>query len=531
MVPDSTAPGMAPAWCGPALPGTVSSLPARCTGQGSATQHREASVDFLGRLGLAHLTDRVAMDDYRIMAAIVEIGRSVRFEQLPGEVPGLVVRSVLDSVACGVAGSTSESAMITAHWAAGAGGDDASIMGTSLRASAPAAALANGTATHALHYDDMAVGMIHPSTVLVPALLSIGEARHASGAEVLDAYLAGYEVLGRISRVLAPAHFELGWHATSTIGRLGAAVAVSRLMGLGADEMTMALGIAASTAGGLRISFGSMVKPLHAGQAAFHGVQAGQLAEAGLQAHDTVIDGPLGFVHMFGPGRAGDLFEAMSSSEPTEMLEWGIAIKNHACCGAIHAAIDGLLDLKAKHRFGASDIESVEVQLSSAAGEILTWHTPRSTVEAKLSLEYSMAVALLDGRAGLAQYSEERFGDPEVRALEPRIRLVISPSIPVTGYVFPAITSVVLKDGQTHTVRVDVAKGYPGNPLSDAEHEAKILECCSPALEPEETIDLIEEVRNLDGCPDVTRVGRAMSSSRVRRAQPIRSGSRPSAAV
>jgi len=187
--------------------------------------------------------------------------------------------------------------------------------------------------------------------------------------------------------------------------------------------------------------------------------------------------------------------------------------------------------LKAKHRFGASDIESVEVQLSSVAGEILTWHTPRSAVEAKLSLEYSIAVALLDGRAGLAQYSEDRFAALEVRALEPRIRLVISPSIPVTGYVFPAITSVMLKNGQTHTVRVDVAKGYPGNPLSDAEHEAKILECCSPAFEPEQIFDLIEEVRNLEACPDVTRVGRAMSSSRVQRSQPTRSGNRPSASL
>ena len=226
--------------------------------------------------------------------------------------------AILDLISCCVAGSGSDSARVVSDWAQETSGRrDAVIVGTALRASAPLAALANGTSAHALDFDDVSMRMIHPSATLVPALLAVGESRHLSGRQFLGGYVAGFEIQARLCRELNPEHYDRGWHSTGTVGALGAAIAACRALGLDADTSRHALGIAASSASSIRKNFGSMVKPLHAGQAAFHGLQAAGLAEKGFTADRSVLEGTNGFLEVFSSlERVPDLFEAFCDRRP-----------------------------------------------------------------------------------------------------------------------------------------------------------------------------------------------------------------------
>jgi len=206
--------------------------------------------------------------------------------------------AVLDTVGVTLAGVSEPAAHIVRDVVADEGSDACGVFGTRVRASIGGAALANGTAAHALDYDDMCfVSLAHPSAPLVPAALAAAEAEGLSGRAVLDAYVVGFEVEARLGRLMNPRHYQRGWHCTSTLGTIGAAAAVSRLLGLDARTAGHALAIAASEASGVKENFGTMVKPLHAGLAARNGVLAALLARRGMTASELALAGPQGFLH------------------------------------------------------------------------------------------------------------------------------------------------------------------------------------------------------------------------------------------
>ncbi len=240
-----------------------------------------------------------------ITRALAEYVVKTTYADLPQEAVTRVKRAVLDTLGVMVAGSAEECAAIAAEIVASEGGKPvATVIGRGFSAPARSAALVNGVSAHALDYDDVTTSMRgHPSPPLLPAVLAVGEEVNASGRDLITAYLAGFEVQCKVGRGLGQSHYPHGWHATSTLGTLGAAVAAAKLYGLDVEHLQMALGIAASLSSGSRQNFGTMTKPLHPGAAAQSGVMAAQLAARGYTADAAIIETPLGFLNLFSPAK------------------------------------------------------------------------------------------------------------------------------------------------------------------------------------------------------------------------------------
>jgi 2-methylcitrate dehydratase PrpD len=414
--------------------------------------------------------------------------------------------AILDLLGCCVAGADALGSRLVATWAHAASGarGDAVIIGTELRATPALAALANGASGHALDYDDVSVRMIHPSVTIVPALLAAGAARGATGRSLLDGYLAGFEVEARLCKALNPDHYARGWHTTGSIGTLGAALASCRALDLDEAPSRHALGVAASSAGSIRKNFGSMVKPLHAGQASFHGLQAAELAASGFTADTSVLEGPRGFLDVFSSlDRAAELAEAFEDDAPYELVASGIALKRFACCGAIHSAQDAILELRASAGFAPGDVDRIECRVNPLIPGILVHHVTQDPLEGKFSVEFCLAVCLADGRAGLAQYTAARAADPELLELMRRIDVVVDASIPVDLAYFPSVVTVSLTDGRRLSTRVDVPTGYPEKPLSVDAVVDKARECAAPTLGATRFDELVATVLHLEDLEDV----------------------------
>jgi 2-methylcitrate dehydratase PrpD len=428
-----------------------------------------------------------------------------------------VQEAVLDCLACAVVGSQDEGLRPVAEWALETGGPgDASIIGTARRTTPPLAALVNATAAHAFDFDDVSLRMIHPSVTLVPGLVALGQQAHLSGRTVIESYLAGFEVEARLCKVLNPEHYGRGWHTTGTIGVLGAAMAAAKALGLTEVQARSALGIAASSASGLRKNFGSMVKPLHAGQSSFHGLQAARMAQLGFEANPNIMEGPSSYMSVLAlPEAMADAYEAFAPGAPAEIVASGIGLKRFACCGAIHPAQDAVLEILASGSFSVDDVVRMECRVNEMAPKILVHHVTQHGLEGKFSLEYSLAVCLLDGEAGLAQYTDTRARDPKLYELMTKVDVVVDPAIPVNLAFFPSVVTLELRDGRVLQSRVEIPKGYPDNPLSQTEVTDKARGCCEGILSKEQTNALVTAVLDLAECPDVAVLGTMLTVSEM----------------
>ena len=382
------------------------------------------------------------------------------------------------------------------------------VLGLAVRATASDAALANGTAAHALDYDDMCfVSLAHPSAPLVAAALAAGEIAGASGRALLDAYIVGFEIEGRLGRVMNPRHYQRGWHCTSTLGTIGAAAAAARLLGLDAATCGHALAIAASEASGVKENFGTMVKPLHAGLAARNGVLAAQLARAGMTASGAAIDGPQGFLaamdseHPSLDGCAADL------SSRWEILETGITVKLYPSCAGTHPTLDALLDLRRRERFSAGDVESIEVGVDPIVPTILIYDTPSSGLEGKFSMPFCAAAAIVDGWVGIDTFDGSRLTDPRIAALQARVNMRVDPSLDASARsLTQARVTVRLHDGRVLRASADGARGYPEHPASDEELASKFLACAMYTLTAPRAQDALASLREIERAADVRAV-------------------------
>lgn len=445
--------------------------------------------------------------------SIVDTALNVEFGDLPEPSQQMVRFALLDLLACTVAGADDECARVITDWVRDLGGSPHSaILGTPVRAPAAFAALANATAAHALDFDDVSLRMIHPSATLVPALLAVAEREHRTGAELLAAYAAGFEVQARICATINPEHYARGWHTTGTVGVLGTAAGVGRLLGLDADRMTHAIGIAAASAKGIRKNFGTMVKPLHAGHSAMHGVEAAELALRGFTADPEIFDGRNGYLDVFTTPERGDAMRAaFAPGAPMELVVSGIGIKRYACCGALHPALDAMERLTADPRVRPDNVVRIEARMNDLAPSILVHHDATTGLEGKFSLEFSLAVYLLHGRAGLSQYTDEVAADPELIRLMHLVDFVVDESLPVNLAYFASVVTVELADGERRTERVDVQRGYPELPLSLDELTEKVRDCCSPRLAAAAIDRLIGTMSSVEPVPDVAEITRLLS--------------------
>lgn len=431
--------------------------------------------------------------------SMVRFVAGLQLRDLPEAAIRQAESAIIDCVACIVAGSATPPAQLARRWVETfEGKPEATVIGTALRVPAMLAAEANGVAGHALDYDDVSMWMTHPSVALVPGLFALAEARNLPGAAVVEAYIVGFEVQARLCKAMNPQHYAAGWHSTGTVGTVGAAAAAAKLLGFDEDRIRATIAISTSSAGGLRANFGSMMKPFHAGLAASNGVRAATLAEQGFTAGAHVFDGARSYPEIFaGEGGATVLPENLFVTGSLEILDSGIAFKRFACCGAIHTALDAAIDLAADTPFDADDVEFVDCDVNRMTPDILEFHIAQTPMQGKMSLEYCMAAALLDRQVGLAQFAEERVTRADVQALQRRVRMAVDEAITVDYAVFPSRVTVTLKDGSVHERFVEQPRGYPMNPLSRPELDAKFSDCADGVLSPRSASTALRLLRSL----------------------------------
>ncbi|MGH7844949.1 MAG: MmgE/PrpD family protein [Candidatus Binatia bacterium] len=338
----------------------------------------------------------------------------------------------------------------------------ATVIGKGFRTSAQNAALANGFLGHLEDYDDTHTTVIHPSSPILPAALAISEQRTVNGKDLLAAFALGVEVACRIGLVIA-AHFREGaehWHITNTCGVLGAAAAAGRLLRLTPDQMVYALAIAGTQACGVREVFGSMCKPFHAGKAAQNGMVAAMLAQRGFTATDGIFEGARGLVGVMATGH--DITEATKDlGRHWELPANGL--KPYACGQANHGFLDAVLALRKKSGVSPETVKHMQGSVRQIAPALVRRRHPRTGLESKFCYYHSMAVALIDGQALPAQFTDARATDPAVEALRNRIDISEDPALSRRA----AVVTLELNDGTTYTETIPYPTGTPENPQSD----------------------------------------------------------------
>ena len=395
------------------------------------------------------------------------------------------------------------------------GGGPSAAIGQGATLAAPWAALVNGTAAHALDFDDnFDPAKAHATAVLAPAILALAEQEDASGRDCLDAYVAGLQILGRVGQGVNPTHRNRGWHATATVGAIGTAAACARLLRLDARQAAYAVSIATSMAAGFMSQFGTMTKPLHAGLAAKSGVLAASLARSGLDAGLSTLDGPTGMNRlMVGPDyeqlrdnlthveHGQNLrFETEKVGEPLLLLSSGLKLKRFPNCGSAHRAMDGLSDLITAHGFSADQVEAVNVRAPVTHLNNLMYQCPEDALQAKFSLEYGLACILRTGNATLADFTDESARRAELAALYPRIHR--HPVDKAEGE-FPTEVEVVLKDGRRFEIAVPWPAGSLARPFTEAQLWAK-FDGCTTGLLPQAEFEAVRQA--LADLPQLGRI-------------------------
>ena len=450
------------------------------------------------------------MNDRQALSVTKTLASFVASAQPPREALEKAARAYLDTIGVTLAGSVEPSARLVRALVAEESPDGpARIVGTTESAGPGGAALANGTAAHALDFDDTAFLFVgHPSAPLVAATLAAGELANATGRTLLDAYCVGFEVDAVLGSAMNPAHYRRGWHCTSTIGSVGAAAAVARVLALDAGATAHGLAIGASLASGLKANFGTMSKPLHVGLAARNGVQAALLAARGFTASENTFDGPQGFLFAFDAERSDVASLVGQLGQRWEIIESGFSVKLYPSCAATHPTLDTLLDFRNTVGFSAADVESVDIGVDAMTPTVLLYDRPRTGLEGKFSIHYCAAAALVHGAVTLETFDDARVVEPEVQALLPRITMHVEPSLdPAAPPLTPAAITVRLRDGRELHRRVMGARGYPDRPPSVEELEAKFRACARRALPApaiDRALDLLRHFQEISSVRSLT---------------------------
>ena len=387
-----------------------------------------------------------------------------------------------DTIGCMIAGRNDPATLAAARAYETRFGHGNSALVTGSRTDDATAALINGVAAHALDFDDNFHGATtHASAVLVPALLATAQAQGRDGRQMIEAYIIGLEAQAWIGSGMNPSHYTAGWHATSTIGCIGAAAGVAHLMGQNRDEIAQAMSIAVSMAAGVKGQFGTPVKPLHAGLAARNAIEAAQLSAAGMAGRLDVLESRQGFLALYGGDYAKGWPQDHGRSHPNELAieRFGLTAKRHPCCGATHRAIDAVLDLKRDNGFVAGDVASINVTVTQAHARNLAYSRPEDEMQARFSMQYALALALAQDSLGLSDFTSAAVRRDDIRALLPLTELSVydrATEQATTGRL-PHRVVVTLKDGRHLDEVRQAAKGDISLPFGADERKVKFLDC------------------------------------------------------
>jgi 2-methylcitrate dehydratase PrpD len=441
-----------------------------------------------------------------------DLGRlaaGLSFEKLPAEALEIARTGFIDTIATMIAGAHDPAPQLLRRGLAPPSGP-ASLYFSGETATAPEAAWINGTAGHALDYDDVGCRG-HVSTVLVPAILAEAETLGLGGREMFAAYVAGYESWAELSRRDPGHHHVKGWHPTGIFGAIGAGAACAALRRLAPERAAAAIALSASQAGGIMANFGTMTKPFHAGRASHAGLVSARLAELGFTAAPDALEHPQGFLSAVSLEGRADRDSPRPDGE-WQILRQRLSIKKYPACYCTHRALDGMLELLAKRPLKPADIARITVSISKTHSLILRNHTPQTGLEAKFSMEFAMAAAVVSRRASLAEYTDEFVRRPEVQDLMRRVAIVTNENYDpeMSGAsVYDQVTVELVSGGRIESEQVRRARGHAERPLGEAELFDKFRTCLDAGharLSPEALFDRLRRLETLSA-RELTAVG------------------------
>jgi len=411
--------------------------------------------------------------------ALAEFVLGCRSGDIPADVRHEAHRALLNIIGCSLGGARHPAVdRVLTAFAPVAGAPTASLLGRAERLDPLHAALVNGISSHVLDYDDtVPKNYGHHSSPVASALLAYASVNPVSGRDFVDAFVLGFDVSSRVANAVYPAHYDAGWHMTGTVGVLGAAAAVGRLLGLTAGQMVWALGLAATQSAGLREMFGSMAKSFHAGRAAQNGYGAALLAHSGFTAGEHGLDGPRGFAAVL--ASEYDLSRiTVALGEQFELRD--NTYKPFPCGIVIHPTIDGCIRLRHEHAIEASDVTAVRLRVAPLVIDLCNQRPITRGLQGKFSVYHGAAIGLVCGRAGLREFSDDAVNDPAIA----RVRDLTTATAAATVSEDQAHVEVALRDGRTVSTFVEASIGNVRHPLSDARLEAKFREQAGTVLPP-----------------------------------------------
>ncbi|WP_432775562.1 MmgE/PrpD family protein [Brevibacillus gelatini] len=359
------------------------------------------------------------------------------------------------------------------------------VIGQQRKASFLAAALLNGYIGHALDFDDVHSDVRgHPSTVILPALLSVAAVSSVSGQRFLAAYVIGVEVMARLGRAIGDAHYLKGWHNTSTLGVIAAAVAAGYAKGFSAEQLQKAIGFAATQASGLRAQFGTETKPLHAGLAAQSALLAVRLAEADFGGSSQALDGKHGFFAVYGDPELANSVLLQDWGASWRIVSPGLWFKIYPFCSAAHHAADAAVRLAARHTFTPDELAAVRIIFPPKGDAALVEKEPRTGEQGRFSAEYVVSLALHRRSLSLESFTAATI-DADILAFLPRVQRAYDSEITPVPEAVPkgrfTIVEITTKAGQVYRERVDRPRGAPGNALTAKEVQQKLADVLTAA--------------------------------------------------
>jgi 2-methylcitrate dehydratase PrpD len=446
---------------------------------------------------------------------------ALSYDSLPPEAVHAAKFGILDLVGVTLAGAGEDTTRIPAQvLLRGASGGAALVFGGSSRTNALDAALVNGTAAHALDFDDMTNNLGgHPSAPILPALIALADETGATGRDVIAAFVAGFETECKLGLGVHLYHYTHGWHPTATLGVFGSAAACARLMGLPEDKIATALAIAASLASGIKANFGTMVKPLHVGHCSRNGLFAALLARDGFTANHGAFEHKQGFFNVFNGAGNYDAAKVLPAwASPFDIVKPGIAVKQYPCCGSTHSALDAALRLAREHRPAAEDIERIDVWTHTRRLEHTNRPDPKSDLDAKFSVQYCMARAFLDRTIAIEHFERDAHRHPAVRKLLPRVH-----AAPYTTAQFPeenhfgAEVKISLRGGVVLSGKVDQPFGRTSdNPLPASLLKEKFDNCARRALPAERVGPLYSAIQGFENLKEACEMTAVIAGENAR---------------
>jgi len=441
---------------------------------------------------------------------------------IPKDVAHLGKRSVLDGIGLALAGAASHQGEIARKYLENLGianENGSTVIGSPLRLPARFAAFANGLTIHADDYDDtqLAVAkdrvyglLTHPTAPALPPVLALAERDRRGGLDMMLAYQVGVEVECKVAEAIAPRHYQTGFHSTATCGSIGAAAGAARLLGLDREATRRALSIGATQAGGLRENFGTMTKPFHAGRAAENGVVAAEIAALGFTASPNGLEADRGFFRAAGGGFDVNAIQG-KLGDPWTFHSPGVSIKPHPSGSLTHPGMGAMLELIRKHDIKPEQVKRVSVGTNHNMPNALIHHQPKNELQAKFSMEFCMAILLLERKGGLQEFTDDVVNRADVQAMIRKVNFGVHPQAEAAGFdKMTTIIEVELTDGKVLKTQADFGKGSPANPMTDAELSEKFRECAAwgklDKAKAEEVLKLLWKIEELKDVNTLTRL-------------------------